>query len=110
VTARPPRFQSASEQRERAASPELGGLGTLEYAARIDTAAQTGHWLRGLGRVDGLACPDPGLDEVRDCLEESASGFGKLTVVRHAARMSDTPPHWARPSVPLGTHPPVWRE
>ncbi len=22
--------------------------------------AQTGHWLRQLGRIDGMACPDPG--------------------------------------------------
>jgi hypothetical protein len=38
VTARPPRFQSASEQRERAASPELGGLGTLEYLSLCGAA------------------------------------------------------------------------
>ena len=63
---------------------------------------------RGLGRIDGLACPDPGLDEVRDRLEEGASGFGKLTAVGHAARMSETPPYWARPCVPLGTHAPEW--
>jgi hypothetical protein len=31
-------------------------------------------------------------------------------VVRHAAAMSETPPGWARPSVPLGTHPPAWPE
>ena len=47
--------------------------------------AQTGHWIRGLGRIDGLAAPDPGFDDVRDRLEESDSGFGKLTAVRHAA-------------------------
>jgi hypothetical protein len=47
---------------------------------------------------------------VRDCLDECASGFGKLTAVRHAAHMSETPPHWARPSVPLGTDRPVWRD
>ena len=41
--------------------------------------AQTGHWIRGLGRIDGLGAPDPGFDDVRDRLEESASGFGKLT-------------------------------
>jgi hypothetical protein len=23
-------------------------------------------------------------------------------------RLSETPPHWARPSVPLGSHEPVW--
>jgi crotonobetainyl-CoA:carnitine CoA-transferase CaiB-like acyl-CoA transferase len=71
--------------------------------------AQTGHWMRGLGRVaDGLACPDQNFDAVRDRLEELDSGFGRLTTVRHAAAMSETPAHWARPSVPLGTHAPEW--
>jgi crotonobetainyl-CoA:carnitine CoA-transferase CaiB-like acyl-CoA transferase len=70
--------------------------------------AQTGHWLRQLGRVDGVNCPNPNIDDVRDCLEETPSGFGRLTTVRHAAVMSETPPHWARPSVPLGTYPSAW--
>jgi crotonobetainyl-CoA:carnitine CoA-transferase CaiB-like acyl-CoA transferase len=70
--------------------------------------AQTGLWLRQLGRLDGLACPDPGFDDVRDRLEETVSGFGRLTAVRHAAVMTQTPPHWARPTVPLGTHAPAW--
>jgi crotonobetainyl-CoA:carnitine CoA-transferase CaiB-like acyl-CoA transferase len=70
--------------------------------------AQTGQWLRQLGRIDGMACPDPGLNDVRDCLEDTASGFGRLTAVRHAAAMTETPPRWVRPSVALGTHAPVW--
>ena len=71
--------------------------------------AQTGHWIRSLGRVaDGLACPDPGFDDVRDRLEESDSSFGRITTVRHAAMMAETPPRWTRPSVSLGTHAPVW--
>lgn len=70
--------------------------------------AQTGHWLRSLGRIDGLACPDPGLDDVRDRLEEGTSGFGRIAAVRPAAVMSETPQHFARPSVPLGTHPAAW--
>jgi crotonobetainyl-CoA:carnitine CoA-transferase CaiB-like acyl-CoA transferase len=70
--------------------------------------AQTGLWLRRLGRIDGMGCRDPGLADVGDCLVETGSGFGKLTAVRHAADMSETQPYWARPSVPLGTHPPVW--
>ena len=73
--------------------------------------AQTGLWLRNLGRVDGgLDCADPGIDDVRDRLEETASGFGQLTAVRHAAELSSTPAHWSRPSVPLGTHEPAWPE
>ena len=70
--------------------------------------AQTCHWFRHLGRIDGMSCPDPKFDEVRDYLEDSASGFGRLTAVRHSAIMSETPPRWARPSVPLGTHRPAW--
>jgi crotonobetainyl-CoA:carnitine CoA-transferase CaiB-like acyl-CoA transferase len=71
--------------------------------------AQTGQWLRDLGRIGGgLACHDPKLDDVRDRLEDSDSGFGRLTAVRHSAVMSETPPCWVRPSVPLGTHAPIW--
>jgi crotonobetainyl-CoA:carnitine CoA-transferase CaiB-like acyl-CoA transferase len=70
--------------------------------------AQTGHWFRNLGRIDGMTCPDPKFDDVRDCLEQSESGFGTLTAVRHSAVMDETPPRWVRPSVPPGTHPPAW--
>jgi crotonobetainyl-CoA:carnitine CoA-transferase CaiB-like acyl-CoA transferase len=70
--------------------------------------AQTGYWLRGLGRIEGMRCRDPGFDDVRDRLQETPSGFGRLTAVRHAAEMSQTPPHWKRPTVPLGSHPAAW--
>ena len=70
--------------------------------------AQTGHWLRQLGRIDGTKYPDPRSADVRDLLEEMSSGFGQLTAVRHAATMSETPPRWLRPSMPLGTHAPAW--
>lgn len=68
--------------------------------------AQTARWLRGLPRVPhGLSCPMPPLDGY---LEETASGFGSLAAVRHAARFSATPAKWCRPSAPPGTHPTVW--
>jgi crotonobetainyl-CoA:carnitine CoA-transferase CaiB-like acyl-CoA transferase len=70
--------------------------------------AQTGQWFRGLGRIDGTRAPDPELADVIDRIEASNSGFGKLTAVRHSVAMSETPPHWDRPSVPLGTHAPAW--
>ena len=71
--------------------------------------APTAHWIRGLGRVEGgLAAHDPSQDDVAEFLEQMDSGFGRLTVVRDAAQMSVTPPHWDRPSVPLGTHAAVW--
>ncbi|MHA1164439.1 MAG: CoA transferase [Alphaproteobacteria bacterium] len=71
--------------------------------------AQTGRWLRQMGRVEGgHACADPGFDDVQDLVERSPSGFGELAAISHAAKMPITPPGWVRPSVPLGTHPPVW--
>jgi crotonobetainyl-CoA:carnitine CoA-transferase CaiB-like acyl-CoA transferase len=71
--------------------------------------AQTGEFLKQLGRVDsGHAARDPGFEEVTQLLETSSSGFGRVTSVRHAAQMSRTPAMWSRPSEPLGTHSPVW--
>jgi CoA-transferase family III len=83
---------------------EEGGSWRVEVSL-----ARTGRWLRELGRVEnGFACPDPGIDDVADRLEETASGFGALSAVRHAARLSETPPRWARPAVPLGTDAAAW--
>jgi crotonobetainyl-CoA:carnitine CoA-transferase CaiB-like acyl-CoA transferase len=70
--------------------------------------AQTAQWLRSLGRIDGLGAHDPSFDDVQPFLEKMESPFGTLTATRHAATMSETPPHWARPPVPLGTHAPRW--
>jgi crotonobetainyl-CoA:carnitine CoA-transferase CaiB-like acyl-CoA transferase len=71
--------------------------------------AQTGQWFCNLGRIDnGLACPDPSFDDVRDRLEEGPSGFGRLTSVRHCAVLSETPVRWVRPSMPLGSHAAEW--
>jgi crotonobetainyl-CoA:carnitine CoA-transferase CaiB-like acyl-CoA transferase len=73
--------------------------------------AQTSRWLRDLGRVEkGFACADPTFEDVADLLEERASGWGRLRAVRDAAEMSETPPTWRRPSVPLGSHVPSWQE
>lgn len=71
--------------------------------------ARTGHWLWNLGRLEGgLAAADIGRDAVLPLLEESPSGFGNLSAVRHSAIMFATPASWARPAVPLGTHSPQW--
>ena len=73
--------------------------------------AQTGHWLSRLGRLeDGFAGADPKFADVADLLEATDTPFGRLTYVRHAAALSETPAHWLRPPVPLGTHAPVWPE
>ncbi|MDH5540697.1 MAG: CoA transferase [Rhizobacter sp.] len=68
--------------------------------------AGTAHWLRSLGRVErGFDAPKP---DFSDLLETSRSGYGELVALRHAAQLSATPPRWARPSVPPGTHGLEW--
>jgi crotonobetainyl-CoA:carnitine CoA-transferase CaiB-like acyl-CoA transferase len=71
--------------------------------------AGTGRWLWNLGRVkDGLALPDIKAEAVSPLIEQLPSGFGPLQSVCHSARLSKTPAFWARPAMPLGSHPPRW--
>jgi len=71
--------------------------------------AQTGRWLWNLGRVaDGFKTEDLKADAVRPFVEELPSGFGPLLSVGHSALLSKTPAFWARPAMPLGSHPPEW--
>ncbi len=74
--------------------------------------AQTGRWLVGRGQV-----PEPELKDVpREFTPEelkrwsttSDTPVGKLHHLGPVVRLSETPPRWARPSVPLGYHPPAW--
>ena len=76
--------------------------------------AQTGHWLVGRGQA-----PDA---ELQTVLEEftpaelerwtisSDTPMGRLHHLGPVVRLSETPPRWARPAVPLGYHEPVWPE
>jgi crotonobetainyl-CoA:carnitine CoA-transferase CaiB-like acyl-CoA transferase len=71
--------------------------------------AQTGRWLWNLGRLaDGLKAEDLKGDAVSPFIEEVSSGFGPLRAVSHSAVLSKTPASWARPAMPLGSHPPQW--
>ena len=71
--------------------------------------AQTGRWLWNLGRRRRRPrYPDLTGEAVTPFIEEVASGFGALQSVRHSAILSKTPAFWARPAMPLGSHPPQW--
>jgi len=73
--------------------------------------AQTGRWLWNLGRVaGGFDTRDLTGEAVTPFIEDVGSGFGALRAVRHSAILSKTPAFWARPAMPLGSHPPQWPE
>ena len=76
--------------------------------------AQTGRWLVNLGQV-----PEAGLQDVpREFTPAELERWttttdapaGKLGHLAPVLQFSETQPHWARPSVPLGYHDPVWPE
>lgn len=70
--------------------------------------AQTGQWLRGLGRSEqGFAANRP---DRAPYLETSASGWGELMALRHSAQLAGTPARWERPSMPPGSHAASWDE
>lgn len=69
---------------------------------------QTGMWLERLGmRCD----PDDamGLGDLSDLYVHYDTTVGRLSQFKPALDLSETPPHWARPAVPLGTHTPTWQ-
>lgn len=67
--------------------------------------AQTGQWLRGLGRVPGgLATPVP---DRAPYVATTASGFGELSAIRHSATVARELQS-VRPSMPPGSHAAAW--
>lgn len=79
------------------------------YLVRV-SLAQTGRWFDGLGRVAGRDHANLRLDDIQDLIAVSDTPFGRVSHVVPAAELSETPPYWARPAVPLGSHPPRWPE
>ena len=71
--------------------------------------AQSGRWLWNLGRLaDGFETADLPGEAVKPFSEQLPSGFGPLQAISHSAALSRTPAFWARPAMPLGSHPPHW--
>ena len=95
----------------------LAALGTMvalwrrahvggSYLVRA-SLCQTGMWLHRLGPICDPAAAR-GLESVDDLCTETHMPLGRLKHLRPALEMSETPPRWERPVVPLGTHPLVW--
>jgi crotonobetainyl-CoA:carnitine CoA-transferase CaiB-like acyl-CoA transferase len=74
--------------------------------------AQTGRWLVGRGEVPEAelkdVAPEFTADELARWSIESQAPAGTLRHLKPTVLLSETPPYWARPSVPLGHNEPVW--
>jgi hypothetical protein len=70
-------------------------------------------WVRALGVAgpERLAAVVPlGDAETERFKITSQTGYGAMKHLRPAVHMSATPARWKRPTVPLGSHPPIWPE
>lgn len=74
--------------------------------------AQVGKWIVDLGEVPAASLPGVAAEFTPDELDRwsmvSETPSGPLRHLKPVVRMSETPPYWARPSVPLGFHQPIW--
>jgi crotonobetainyl-CoA:carnitine CoA-transferase CaiB-like acyl-CoA transferase len=74
--------------------------------------ATTGRWIVDCGtfaaeHFSGLAADLPEAEIAPLCTEVDAPD-GRIRYLAPIVRMSETPPRWDRPPVPLGTHQAVW--
>jgi crotonobetainyl-CoA:carnitine CoA-transferase CaiB-like acyl-CoA transferase len=74
--------------------------------------AQVGKWILDLGEVPEAALSDVPAEFSQSELDRwstvSETPSGPLRHLKPVVQLAETPPFWARPSVPLGYHPPVW--
>ena len=97
----------------------LAAFGAIAALARCTTGggshlvrvslAQTGHWLRGLGRMAETGLAEPGNEDIADLLQTTKTPFGFVEHVRpDVATMSETPMRWSLPPAPPGSHGAGW--
>ena len=76
--------------------------------------AQTGRWLTGRGQVPEGELPAAQEEFMAQEIERwsmaTETPMGRLRHLGPVVRLSETPPRWARPAVPLGYSEPVWPE
>jgi hypothetical protein len=74
--------------------------------------ARTGRWIVDRGFFEGFPeMPEelPGA-ELEGLMQERDTSFGRVAHLRPVLGLSETPPRWARPPVPLGSSPADWPE
>ncbi|HEY4042980.1 MAG TPA: CoA transferase [Rhodopila sp.] len=86
---------------------EQGG----SWLVRI-SLAQVGKWIVDLGEAAAETLQDIPAEFTADELArwsiQTDTPSGLLRHLKPVVQLSETPPYWARPAVPLGYHPPVW--
>jgi crotonobetainyl-CoA:carnitine CoA-transferase CaiB-like acyl-CoA transferase len=97
----------------------FGAMVALSHRAREGgswlvriSLAQTGRWLVGCGQVPEAELKDVPKEftpeELKRWSMRSDTPVGRLHHLGPVVHLSETPPRWARPSVPLGYHEPAW--
>ncbi len=74
--------------------------------------ARTGKWIADRGFFEGF--PEVPEDfpaaELKSFTQERDTAFGRIRHLRPSLGLSETPPYWERPPVPLGSSPAAWPE
>src|SRR5262249_10972677 len=74
--------------------------------------AQVGRWLMERGQIAGSDLKNVEKEftpaEIERWSMISNTPVGRLRHLAPVVRLSETPPHWDRTTVPLGHHQPVW--
>jgi len=96
-----------------------GAMVALERRAREGgswrvrvSLARTGRWIADRGVVEPAQMAGVPAELADDAIAritlETPSPLGRIRHLAPVARMSETPPYWARPPVPLGHDAPAW--
>ena len=76
--------------------------------------ARVGRWIvdRGVLPQETLqnVPAEVSKEELEPLMGEMDAPAARIRYLRPVLHLSQTPPYWARPPVPLGTHPPAWPE
>jgi len=72
--------------------------------------ARTGKWIADRGSVEDFAPIKNDLEneELKRILTETQTPVGTVEHLKPVLGLSETPPYWERPPVPLGSHAPEW--
>jgi crotonobetainyl-CoA:carnitine CoA-transferase CaiB-like acyl-CoA transferase len=74
--------------------------------------AQVGKWIVDRGEAPAASLKDVAAEFTAAELEGwsmvTETPSGRLRHLKPVVRLAETPPYWARPSVPLGYHRPEW--